>query len=114
MIDWHTSRSHGIDKFFSKVISFGAVLQTHSNLIGRQKSEVLIVVETGRRSPRVVIRRPSDPKLRKMAELRPCLGEAEQLDAPIQDHPIPGPEVRFEEPKASAEIIHSGNYSAPD
>jgi hypothetical protein len=48
-----------------------------------------------------------------MAELRPCLGFAEQLDAPIQDHPIPGPEVRLEEPKASAEIINGGDYSAP-
>jgi hypothetical protein len=82
MIDWYTSRSHGIDKFFSKVISFGAVLQTHSNLIGRQKSDALIV-DAGRRSPHVVIRRPSDPKLRKMAELRPCLRETEQLNAPI-------------------------------
>jgi hypothetical protein len=83
MIDWYASRSHGIDKFFSKVISFGTVLQTHSNLIGRQKSDVLIVGGGGRRSSHVVIRRPSDPKLRKMAELRPCLREAEQLDAPV-------------------------------
>src|SRR5947207_6100833 len=112
MIDWYTSRSHGIDKFFSKVISFGAVLQTHSNLIGRQKSDPLIL-DVGRRSPHVVIRRPSDPKLRKMAELRPCIRFAEQLDAPIQDHPIQGPVVRLEAPKASAEIINSGDYSAP-
>jgi hypothetical protein len=48
-----------------------------------------------------------------MAELRPCLREAEQLDAPIQDHPIPDPEVRLEEPKASAKIINGGNYSVP-
>jgi hypothetical protein len=48
-----------------------------------------------------------------MAELRPCLREAEQLDARIQDHPIPGSEVRLEEPKASAEIINRGNYSTP-
>ena len=113
MIDWYTSRSHGIDKFFSKVISFGAVLQTHSNLIGRQKSDVIIGGGGGRSSPHVVIRRPSDPKLRKMAELRPCLRETEQLDARIQDHPIPGPDVRLEEPKASAEIINSADYSTP-
>jgi hypothetical protein len=48
-----------------------------------------------------------------MAELRPSLRVAEQLDAPIQNHPIPGPDVRLEEPKASAEIINGGDYSAP-
>src|SRR5580765_842005 len=113
MIDWYASRSHRIDKFFSKIISFATVLQTHSNLIGRQKSDVLIGGGGGRRSPHVVIRRPSDPKLRKMAELRPCLREAEQIDARIQEQPIPGSEVRLEEPKASAEIINRGNYSTP-
>jgi hypothetical protein len=83
MIDWYASRSHRIDKFFSKIISFATVLQAHSNLIGRQKSDVIIVGGGGRRSPRIVIRRTSDPKLRKIAELRPCLWEAEQLDAPF-------------------------------
>jgi hypothetical protein len=93
MIDWYASRSHRIDKFFSKVISFGAILQTHSNLMGRQKSDVLIVGSGGRSSPHVILRRPSDPKLREMAELRPCLRKAEQLDARIQDHAIARPEV---------------------
>jgi hypothetical protein len=81
--------------------------------MGRQKSNVLIVGSGGRSSPHVILRRPSDPKLREMSELRPCLRKAEQLDARIQDHPIPRPEVRLEEPKASAEIINGGNYSAP-
>jgi hypothetical protein len=112
MIDWYTPRSHGTDKFFSKVIGFGAVLHTHRNLIGRQKSDALLV-DAERCSPHVVIWRPSDPKLRKMAELRPSLRVAEQFDAPIQNHPIPGPDVRLEEPKASAEIINGGDYSAP-
>src|SRR4029077_15699473 len=100
MIDWYTSRSHCIDKFFSKIIGFGAVLQAHSNLVRRQKSDLLIV-EAGRGWPHVIIRRPSDPKLRKMAELRPSLRVAEQLDTPVKYHPIPGPDVRPKEPKAS-------------
>src|SRR4051794_10146673 len=113
MIDWYTSRSHGIDKFFSKVTRFGTVLQTHSNLIPRQKFDVLIAGSRRRSSPHVIIRRPANPKLGKMAELRPCLRESEELDAWIQDHPIPGPEVRLEEPKTSTEIINGGNNSAP-
>jgi hypothetical protein len=48
-----------------------------------------------------------------MAELRPCPRFAEQLDSPIQDHPIPEPEMRLKEPKASAEIINGSDYSAP-
>jgi hypothetical protein len=48
-----------------------------------------------------------------MAELRPYLRAAEQLDTPIQDHPIPSPDVRLEEPEASTKIVDGGNYSAP-
>src|SRR5436190_18237047 len=98
MVHRYASRSHGINKFFSKVISFGTVLQTHSNLVGRQKSDVLIVAGCGRRSAGVVIRWPSDPKLGKMTELSPCLWKTEQLDPRIQDHPIPRPKVRLQEP----------------
>src|SRR5262249_49306972 len=114
MIDWYTSGTHGVNKFFGKVIRFGTVPQTHSNLIGRQESEVLVIVEAGSCSPHIIVRRPSDPKLRKIAELRPCLRKAEQLDPSIEYHSIPGPEVRLQEPKASTEIINSGHYSTPD
>src|SRR5436305_13898007 len=107
MIDRYASRSNGRDKFFSKVIRFSTVLQTHSNLIGRQKTDVIIGVGRGRSSPHVIIRRPSNPKLRKMAELRPCLREAKQFDARVQDHTSSGPKVRLEKPNAAAEIVNS-------
>src|SRR3954451_24567543 len=106
MIDWYTSRPHGIDKFFSKVTSFGTVLQAYSNLIAGQKFDVLIAGSRRSSSPHVIIRRPSNPKLWKMAELRPCLRESEELHAWIQDHPIPGPEAGLEEPNTSTEIIN--------
>src|SRR4029077_18299741 len=111
MIDWYTSRSNCIDKFFGKVIGFGAVLRTDSNLISRQKPDVLIAA--GRGLPHVIIRRPSDPELRKMAEPRPALRIAEQFDAPVYYHPISSPEVRLKEPKASTEITNDRNCSAP-
>jgi hypothetical protein len=85
MIYGDASCSHGINEFFSEVVGFSAVLQTYGNLIAGQKPNVLIAVDivAGRRSPRIVIWRPLNPKLRKMAEVRPCIGLAEQLDAPV-------------------------------
>ena len=67
MIHWDASCSHGIDEFFSKVIGFGAVFQTYDKLIGRQKPDVLIVVDigAGKRLPRVVIGGPPNPQLRE-------------------------------------------------
>jgi hypothetical protein len=87
MIYGDASCSHGINKFFSKVVGFGAVLQTYSNLVAGQKPNVILIVavDIGARRclPGIVIWRLPNPKLRKMAEVRPCVGLAEQLDAPI-------------------------------
>jgi len=83
MIYKDASCSHGINEFFSKVVGFGAVLQTYSDLVTGQKADVLFAVDicAGRGFPRMVIWRPLNPELRKMTEVRPCVGLAEQLDA---------------------------------
>src|SRR6476660_5602591 len=75
MIHGNKSCSHGIDEFFSNVVGFGAGLQAYSNLVTGQKLDVLFAVDidTGRRSPRMIIWRSLNPKLRKMAEVRPCV-----------------------------------------
>jgi len=85
MIYGDASCSHGVNEFFSKVVGFGAILQTYGNLVAGQEPDGLIAVHlvAGRRSPRIVIWRPVNPKLRKMAEVRPCVGLAEKLDAPV-------------------------------
>jgi hypothetical protein len=113
MIYGDASCSHGINEFFSKVVGFGAVLQTYSNLVAGQKADVLFAVDicAGRCFSRIVIWRPLNPELRKMTEVRPCVGLAEQLDAPVQYHLIPESEVRLKEPEASTEIVDGSNGS---
>src|SRR5207237_8383888 len=85
MINLNAASPHCFYKFFSKIIGFGGVLQTYSNLIGRQKPNVFIFVVARARSwlPHIVFRRPMNPELRKMAKVRPDVGLAEQLDVPV-------------------------------
>src|SRR5207249_12140221 len=93
--------------FFSKVVGFGAILQTYSHLVTGQNPNVLFAIDigAGRCFPRIVIWRPLTPELRKIAEVRPCVRLAEQLDAPVYYHPNPAPEMILKEPKASTEIV---------